>query len=260
MMIEHEPSLASLERLATSSELADRAFAASVLQLRPRHQDGERAATLYRVVRDTAARQHAALRARIRERTLEPAEFLAQLQAVPFEWRDHLCEEIFDLAYSPLEPAPVAEAVTHHYPSGVGEILFMLERSQLRPDRVFVDLGAGLGKVVLLVALLSGARAVGVELDPARVERARAAARALQLDNAEFIAADLREVSLPEADVYYMFMPGVALRSSEIIARLAPLSARRHIRLFAEKLDTTALPWLRPCNEGSYWLEMYESV
>jgi hypothetical protein len=43
----------------------------------------------------------------------------------------------------------------------------MINDANLCRDDVFHDLGSGLGHVVMLVALLSGAPAIGVEVEPA---------------------------------------------------------------------------------------------
>ena len=72
-----------------------------------------------------------------------------------------------------------------------------------------MDLGSGLGKVALLVALLTGARAYGVEIDPCLVSRARAAARSLDLQSAEFIEGDIRRDLLPPAVRDYIAQHGL---------------------------------------------------
>lgn len=195
------------------------------------------------------------MRGRIHDRTLDRRAFLAQLQEASLEIRDHLVEEILDIAYPPLEESPLPSEMIPYCPSGLAEILFMLENADLGPGKTFVDLGSGLGKVVLLVALLTGARAYGVELDSTLVTRARSAARSLRLDDAHFVQGDIRSAPLPPADVYYMYIP--LTQSTGVVQRLEALAAERSIRLFSQALDLARLPWLRPGNAASYWLEMY---
>jgi SAM-dependent methyltransferase len=250
-------SFSTLERLATSASVRDRAFAASALGMR-RGDPPEQVAKLYRRIDETAQRQHAALRARIRDGNLDREAFVAMLEAEAPDVRDHLIEEILGIAYPPLDERKRPPDATLDNPSGLSEILFALRQARLGPDDTFVDLGAGPGKVVLLVALLSGARALGIELNGRLVARAEAASAALGLEKAGFVEGDIRSATLPEADVYYMFIP--FLGSAEVVARLAPLAARRKVRLFCQTLDLKVLPWLRPTGARSYWLEMYESV
>jgi len=248
------PRFAELERLATSADIRDRAFAAGVLSL-CRH-DPEQVATLYERIRETARSHHAGMRARIRDGTLDKHALIALLREASADIRDHLVEEILDIAYPPLEGASLPRETMPYCPSGIAEILFTLENAYLGPGTTFVDLGSGLGKVVLLAALLTGARVYGVEIDPVLVSHARSAARSLRLDNAHFIEGDIRSISLPPADVYYMYIP--VIHPAEVVARLMPFTAERRILLFSQALNLQHLPWLRAAHESSYWLEMYE--
>ena len=92
-------------------------------------------------------------------------------------------------------------------PTATQHLLTLLD---LRPDDHFVDLGAGLGKVVLMAAMTTPARAVvGVELSTSRLgvaEQALARARAQALpgvERARFVEADMMTVDLDEATVVY---------------------------------------------------------
>lgn len=250
------PAFDALERLATSTDIRDRAFAASVLSLRRHAEDREQVAVLYDRLRETARSHHAEVRGRILDGTLDKRAFVAHLREASLEIRDHLVEEILDIAYPPLQESSLPREAIHYCPSGLAEILFTLEKANLCPGKTFVDLGSGLGKVVLLVALLTGARSYGVELDPHLVSHSRSAAQALRLDNAHFIEGDIRDAPLPLADVYYMYIP--LIHSTAVVARLTALAAERRILIFSQALDLRHLPGLRAGNAASYWLEMYE--
>ena len=76
------PSFAELERLATSADIRDRAFAAGVLSLCV--HDAEKVATLYERIRETARSHHAGMRARIRDGTLD------KQRSLPICERHHL--------------------------------------------------------------------------------------------------------------------------------------------------------------------------
>ena len=90
--------------------------------------------------------------------------------------------------------------------------LRLLSHLELGPRDCFVDLGAGVGKVVLLAVLCTPVgRAVGVELSPTRArlaERALARARELGLSKkilarVSLIEGDMMRVPLSEATVIY---------------------------------------------------------
>ena len=252
-----EPSLAALAELARSPRIADRAFAASSIFMQHPAQDGAALSRLYEQIRQTARAQHADVRARIRAGRLELEPFIARLEQTPLELRDHLVEEILDIAYPPLQKPVLPREAVGYSPSGLAEILFVVAEAKLGPGKTFVDLGSGLGKVALLVSLLTGANAYGIELDPYLVAGAQAAAHSLSLTTPQFIAGDILSTPLPPADVFYMFIPW--LRSAELVRRLKPLAAERKLLLFSQALDLRELPWLRRTDRASYWLELYES-
>ena len=86
----------------------------------------------------------------------------------------------------------------------------LLEQLELGDRDLFVDLGSGLGKVVMLAAMTTGVgRALGVELSPTRValaEQVLALARREQLagvDRAAFVEGDMLRHPLDEATVIY---------------------------------------------------------
>lgn len=93
----------------------------------------------------------------------------------------------------------------------------VLNRMQVAGDLGRVaDLGCGNGVLAIGAALL-GAEAVGVDVDPGAVERARANAEAADVaDRTEFVEADVRSVEL-EADAVVMNPPfGVQRRDANL--------------------------------------------
>lgn len=118
----------------------------------------------------------------------------------------------------------------------------LLEQLALTRRDVFYDLGAGVGKVVLLAALTTPVvRAVGVELAPRRVasgQLALAAARAERIPGArraELIEADMLHCPLDDATVIYTCSTAFPQRfMTRLLARLARLPK---LRLLASLQD-----------------------
>jgi SAM-dependent methyltransferase len=247
----------TMKNLARSPNLADRAFLANTLAFRRRSQGLNDTAAVYDLIRETARREHAAVRARIRSGNFDRSDLLAELQRQPLELRDHLIEEILDIAYPPLDTLALPPDLTPYSPSGLDEILFALDHSGLGPGKTLVDLGSGLGKVVLLAALFTGADAYGIEIDPRLVTHATEAAEALDLRTAHFALGDIRDIEIPRADAYFLFIP--LRRSADVVVRLAQVAAERPIRVFSPPLDESHVPFLRASGPSSYWLTMYES-
>jgi SAM-dependent methyltransferase len=71
----------------------------------------------------------------------------------------------------------------------------------LRPGETVVDLGSGAGIDVFLAASIVGAqgRAVGVDMTPTMIGRARRAARSRRLQNSSFVLASIERIPLADS-------------------------------------------------------------
>jgi ribosomal protein L11 methylase PrmA len=82
----------------------------------------------------------------------------------------------------------------------------MLEAARVGPGDVVYDLGCGEGEIVIAAAL-TGARAVGVDLDPVRIRNARDnAARAGVTDRVTFVEQDLFKTDVSPATVVTLYL------------------------------------------------------
>lgn len=127
-------------------------------------------------------------------------------------------------------------------------ICALVERAQLTPRDRFYDLGSGLGQVPMLVHLLSGAPAWGVELDPALCAYAQSCAAALDLPGVCMLNADARTVDYAGGTVFFLYTPftGGVLRA--VLGKLQAVAQQRPIRLFSYGPGTAQLAceaWLQ---------------
>ena len=72
-------------------------------------------------------------------------------------------------------------------------------RHQLRPSDLLLDIGSGVGKLILATGVLTEARGVGVEVEPERAERASAALRDA-IDSGRISSSEASRLSLVEGD------------------------------------------------------------
>jgi hypothetical protein len=110
-------------------------------------------------------------------------------------------------------------------------VLAMIDRARIGPDDVFYDLGSGLGHIVLLVRLLTGARAYGIEIDPGFCAYARESAAELAVSGVQFIAEDARHADYGQGTVFFLFTPFRGAILGSVQERLAAQAARRPIRV-----------------------------
>ena len=93
----------------------------------------------------------------------------------------------------------------------------MLRLAEVGPSDVVYDLGCGDGRIVVTAAARFGARGVGIDLDPRRIDEANAAARSAGVaDRVRFLRQDLFATDFSEATVLSLYL------FPEMNARLLP--------------------------------------
>ncbi|PSN81473.1 hypothetical protein C8B47_00850 [filamentous cyanobacterium CCP4] len=115
-----------------------------------------------------------------------------------------------DVVYIPTPPAVVDE---------------MLRLADVQSDDMIYDLGSGDGRIVIAAAEEYGARGVGIDIDPERVQQARQnAEQANVADRVEFRQADLFESDFSEATVVTLYLlPDLNLRlRPQLLTQLEP--------------------------------------
>lgn len=134
-----------------------------------------------------------------------------------------------------------------YQPTPARHIVDGIRRAAITSRDLVLDLGSGLGHVPMLVHAVTGARARGVERQPAYVDCARHAANALGLDHVSFTAGDARDADLAGVDVFYLFTPfiGPVLRTMvERIEREALVRPVRVVTLGPCSRTFARMPWL----------------
>jgi len=93
----------------------------------------------------------------------------------------------------------------------------MLRLADVQQGDVVYDLGCGDGRIVISAARLFGARGVGIDLDPRRIDEANAAARSAGVEGrVRFVMQDLFQTDFSEASVLALYL------FPEMNARLLP--------------------------------------
>ncbi|NOT28399.1 MAG: class I SAM-dependent methyltransferase [Acidobacteria bacterium] len=83
----------------------------------------------------------------------------------------------------------------------------MLTLAEVGPGDIVYDLGSGDGRIVIAAALRFGAQGVGIEIDPARVETARANAVRAGIEHlVTFRQGDVMEADLSDATVVTLYL------------------------------------------------------
>jgi SAM-dependent methyltransferase len=140
---------------------------------------------------------------------------------------------IMGIGQAPEETINLQSGMIGYIPTPACAIFALLEHAHLDANDVFYDLGSGLGRVALLVGLLTPAQARGIEIEPAFCAYAQQHAQALRLSRVTFINCDVREANYAGGTMFFMYTPFTGRMLQEVLAQLQLESRRRVIRIAA---------------------------
>src|SRR5262249_18543482 len=139
------------------------------LDLRRRHDDVRYGDESIDAEDDKLASMAIALEAR---HLHDPPAFRAALLGVPAGERDAWVDRVLGLDGLPDDGPALPAGGVPYLPCSVEVLLRMVDEASVGSGDVFVDVGAGPGRAIALVHLLTGAAAVGLEIQPALVSAA----------------------------------------------------------------------------------------
>lgn len=191
---------------------------------------------------------------------LRGATLLNALLAVPPRDRDTWIDGLLGLpAFAPDRDLP--RGCVPYLPCAVEAVVRSVIEVPITPKDLFVDLGAGLGRVAMLVHLLCGARAVGIEIQPHLVAQGRAALAASRLRHVdvELRQGDATATVEPNGTVFFCYASFNGAALHQVLERLREVAERRAITLCVVDFDLHGQPWLqrRPAHDAH--LSIYDS-
>ena len=191
----------------------------------------------------------------------DPSTFRAALVDVPVTERDGWLDLVFGL--DPLHddgPALPPDGVPY-LPSSVDVLLRMVDASDLRASDVFVDVGSGPGRAMAFVHLLTGARAIGLEIQPALVRTARDLTSRLDLAGVSIIEGDAATLAgrVTTGSVFFFYCPFSGARLAKVLDDLEPIARTRTLRLCCVNLPLPPRRWLTRKPSGGEDLVVYKT-
>jgi len=195
---------------------------------------------------------------RLRTSKLPEMDWFARLMEVPFAERDEWVDQQLGFGELPLDEGLPREGVPY-IPAAVEEIVAVVAGSAAAADGYVRDLGAGVGRVVMLAHLLTGARAHGIEVQKELVRIGKERCEALGLKRVTLEHANIVDAEL-EGNVFFMYSPFNGETMKRVLAKLEALSKRQRIVVAAVDIEFPNERWLRRRAGASLALTIYDSV
>lgn len=176
----------------------------------------------------------------------DPAAFRAALLGVPAGDRDAWVDLVLGLDDLPLDGPALPAGGVPYLPCSVGVLLRVVDEAPVRPTDVFVDVGAGPGRAIALVHLLTGAVAIGIEVQPGLVRAARDLAARLRLPRVRCLEGDAATTagSMAVGSVFFFYCPFSGARLEKVLGDLEPMARARELRVCCVDLPLPPRPWL----------------
>jgi SAM-dependent methyltransferase len=204
----------------------------------------------------------ASARARIRRGLHDAAIFRAELVRLPPNARDAWLDRVLGIGDVPDDGPALPSGCVPYLPCSVDALLRVIERAGVSSNDEFVDVGSGIGRAAMLVHLLTGAAAVGVEIQPALIVGARDLASRLALHRVSFVEGDAIDVagSMDSGSVFFLYCPFSGERLAKVLDALETIACSRPIRICSVDLPLPPRAWLTLEAVASDELSVYRSV
>jgi hypothetical protein len=191
-----------------------------------------------------------------------PAAFRAALIDVPPADRDAWVDLILGLDALPDDGSDLPPGCAPYIPCSVDAVLRMVERADVRPADVFVDIGSGLGRAAALTHLLTGASAIGLEIQSELVRSSRDLTKRLHASRLSIVEGDASSLTsfIPIGTVFFLYCPFSGDRLRRVLHDLESIARTRQIRVCCVHLPILSCPWLSPVSPLTGDLVVYRST
>ena len=192
----------------------------------------------------------------------DPSAFRAALLGVPASERDAWVDLVLGLDDVPPDGPALPSGGVPYLPCSVEVLLRVIDEAPVRSSDVFVDVGAGPGRVIALVHLLTGAGAVGLEIQPELVRVADSLTTRLGLPRVRCIEGDAATLAafMVVGSVFFLYCPFSGARLAKVLDDLEPIARTRRLRVCCVHLPLPPRSWLTREPGQSPELEIYRSA
>jgi Histone methylation protein DOT1 len=209
-------------------------------------------------MRESAARA----RSTIQRGRHEPSAFREAILGIPPGARDAWLDAVLGLGALPEDGPDLPRHCVPYLPCPVEPLLRVVDRARVGPADVFVDVGSGLGRAAMLVHLLTGAGAIGLEVQSRLAAAARDMARRLVVPRVATVQGDAASLArfMTIGSVFFLYCPFSGARVDRVLGGLEGIARTRTIRVCAVDVPLPPRAWLALEPPPSGDLAVYRST
>jgi SAM-dependent methyltransferase len=166
---------------------------------------------------------------------------------VPVNERDAWVDCVLGIGEVPDDGPELPRGCVPYLPCSVDALLRVIDQADVRASDVFVDVGSGVGRAAALVHLLTGASAIGLEIQSALALAARELSSRL-LPRVSCIEGDAAELTrlATVGTVFFLYCPFGGERLEKVLDQLEELARPRALRVCCVDLPLPPRSWLTP--------------
>jgi len=190
------------------------------------------------------------------------AAFRASLATVAPGDRDAWLDLVLGLEQLPVDDrAALPPGGVPYLPSPIDTLLDIADHADVQPSDVFVDVGSGVGRAAVAMHLVTGATAIGLEIQPGLVRASRELAARVGAGRVTVVEGDAAVTAglVTTGTVFFLYCPFGGDRLAKVLADLESIARTRPIRVSCLHVPLPARPWLVLTSRPSEGLEIYRS-
>ena len=190
------------------------------------------------------------------------SQLRAALDDLPTADRDMWLDRVLGIESLPDDGPELPRGCVPYMPCPVDLLLEVVDGAGVGEGDVFVDVGSGVGRATVLTHYLTGAGAIGIEIQRALAQSSCELARAMNISRVRTIEGDATEIVrfIQIGTVFFLYCPFSDARLARLLDDLEAIARTRQIRVCCVHLPAIQRPWLEVISAPRAELMIYRSA
>lgn len=201
------------------------------------------------------------LRARLSTGPLSPVVFRRALERVPVSERDAWIDVVIGIDEVPEDGPDLPRGCAPYLPCPVDRVLRAIDGAGVTEHDVFIDVGSGVGRAAAVTHFLTGAGAIGIEIQSGLVHASRQLADRLRASRVRVVEGDAARLTsyLVIGTVFFLYCPFGGARLARVLRDIESIARTHEVRVCAIDLPFPVCSWLTPLTPADADVAVYRS-